>query len=544
MNRISVPAHRGLPDEIKTAVIGSGYGGAIAAARLAERGEQVHVLERGREWLPGEFPETLFRFLRSGLYETLFCGDIDVACARGLGGGSLINGGAALRPEPVVFESASWPRAIQDSAALGKIWDNFRLAENMLGVAVHPEFLRFRKARVLSDASVSLHDCRFEPVPVTVNFSVDGPNHVGHLQKPCTECGNCVSGCNIGAKNTLTTNYIPYAGSRGAAFFTGVEVRYLEEAPGGYMLHCRIGGGGKPFHRAIFAQNVVLGAGTLGTNRILLRSAAAGFALPPMLGRRFSANGDVAGFSYNGRSRTNILGVGTRMTRRSNSSPGPCVTSMIRCSYESSLRERIVLQDVGVFPSTFVGVFRRLVPLLGLMTGGSSGGTDWAARLVRIVKDQFVSSNDGALNHTLPLMGMMLDNADGVIRLNTKGRVDISCPSLFADASVDRVHDVIRGVASALSGTAIHLGRSRSGRRAGPHFATAHPLGGCVLADNPDLGVVDHTGRVFRPDGGVYPSLYVIDGSIVPCALGVNPLLTISALAERIAGRMARTLAS
>lgn len=193
-------------------VVGSGYGGGVAASRLARAGQSVCVIEKGKEFLTGEFPSRLPELRRelqingskmrsgsrTGLFDFRLGADIHVLVGCGLGGGSLINAGVALKPDPRVFSDAVWPdEVIRD----GLLDIGFGRASAMLRPTPYAKAAELTKYRALDAASAAFGDV---PVaaPVVVSFE-DNVNPAGVSQPACTLCGDCCSGCNVGAKNTV-----------------------------------------------------------------------------------------------------------------------------------------------------------------------------------------------------------------------------------------------------------------------------------------------------------------------------------------------------
>ena len=543
-----------LPDELPTVVVGSGYGGAVTAARLAEAGRPVALLERGKEWPIGSFPDTgkeLRQSLRKkknplGLFELYLCRDIDVLKGCGLGGGSLINASVAIRPDREAFEDPRWPAAVRRLAASGELWRYYERAEGMLAAGHHPRALELTKVQRVAQRAGELTGAEFGPMPIAVNFTVDGENAAGVAQKPCIDCGDCITGCNVSAKNTLYMNYLPYAKTRGARIFTGVEVRHVEPAPGGgWTVHFRRNDeNGHGPGETLRAKNVILAGGTLGSTEILLRSAAHGLGVSPRLGEGFSGNGDFLGLAYNGDFRTDVMGFGNRPeSPRAAVRPGPTIVSGIRYDRSKPFGARTLVQDFTTFPSGLVNTFRRTLPVLAL-TGmdTDSGARDRAEELGRIGRDLVKWDPDGAVNHSMVYLVMAIDDGGGRMRLDEQDKLRIEWPSLRNDPIFKEIGDEVLAHARTLGATYVHLDRWNPWTGMG-NLVTAHPLGGCGLGDDADSGVVDDGGRVFDGAGGTHPGLHVADGAIVPMPLAVNPLLTISALAERIAEGLPRNLA-
>ena len=221
-------------------VIGSGYGGAITAARLASANlnpkPSVCILERGKEWQPGEFPETLDGVIGAarsdvnplGLYELLTHPDISVIKGSGLGGTSLINANVAIVPDREVFEQFHWPSAL----TFDELQPYYARAARVLAPSQHPRALQLAKVKALDRRAQEL-GISAQALNIAVNFTIDGVNPHGVEQQPCNDCGNCVSGCNVKAKNTLYMNYLPMARNAGATILTQTKVEWLEKLPGG-----------------------------------------------------------------------------------------------------------------------------------------------------------------------------------------------------------------------------------------------------------------------------------------------------------------------
>lgn len=303
MPRLSSPV-REIKDHYTVLVIGSGYGGAIAASRLARAGQQVCVVERGREIQSGEYPDTEAEALsemqaelpsghtgsRMGLYDFHVNRDVNVFVGCGLGGTSLINGNVAVRPEPRVFEDACWPPELREG--LGSLEAGYQRAEEMLRPSPYPaRYPALPKLQALEQSAAYLGQTCSRP-PIAVNFT-EGVNHVGVEQHACMLCGDCVTGCNYAAKNTILFNYLPDARNFGAEIYTQIAVRSLERKGGNWLAHYQILDTGREGFdnpvRTVSADIVVLAAGTLGSTEILLRSKAAGLPLSDQVGHHFWA---------------------------------------------------------------------------------------------------------------------------------------------------------------------------------------------------------------------------------------------------------------
>jgi len=480
-----------------------------------------------------------------GLIDYYLCKDIDVLKGNGLGGTSLINLNVAFRPDPEFFEDERWPRAVRDLADSETIWKYYQRAERMLGANPHPRLDERTKYQMLGKRARQLKDAEYGPVNLTVNFGPEGPNHVGVEQKPCINCNDCFPGCNVGAKNTLAMNYLPWAKQKGAEIFSRIEVRSIAKTRDGYTIHYRHNASKSHGEsKTLRAKNVVLAAGAVGSTEILLRSVGEhGLVTSSRLGQGFSGNGDYLGLVYNSDYRTNVMGYGNRPgSKRSAVQPGPTITGAIQYDRSRPFGERITIEDFSLVPSALVNTFRHTLPALAHFGDDMDEG-DWMDEVKRIARDQIRWDPNGALNHSMVYLVMGIDDSSGVLSLNDKNKLDIRWPSVRTDPIFAKMDQELHEHARALGGTYRQLDRVNpfaKGHKG--NLITAHALGGCCVGDDADGGATDADGRVFDGDGGLHDGLYVVDGAIVPGAIAVNPFLTISALAERISERMPRTL--
>jgi cholesterol oxidase len=537
-------------------VVGSGYGGAITSARIAAaarngRASSVCILERGRERWPGtrRFPDTVrevsgeFRSdLNSrGLYELMTYRDISVIKGCGLGGTSLINANVAATPDPEVFEQADWPRSL----TWQRMRPYFDRARAVLGAGPDPRAWSYPKVQAMDRRARQL-GTRAVPLDLAINFTESGVNEHGVPRRPCRACGDCTTGCNRLAKNALYMNYLPMARNAGAQIFTSAAVQWIEKRPhGGWRVHgtsYEESSMGERF--ALNAGHVILAAGSINSTEILLRSQARGLSLSPTVGTRFSCNGDFFGLAYNGGSQTLIAGIGNRYAEESGRYlPGPAIVSGIHYNGTGKLADRFQIEDLTV-PSAYVAAARRVFPTLAR----EHGAADEAEAGRRIQRDLNASARDdldGALNHTMFYLIMAFDDAQGRVVLDpsappTVGRASVIWEDAGRQRLYTRLQEELRQHARALGASYI----------ANPvwslldirHLITAHPIGGCPIGEDHEQGTVDEFGRVFARDGAVHAGLFVADGAVIPRSLGVNPFLTISALAEQIAERQVRHL--
>jgi cholesterol oxidase len=530
-------------------IIGSGYGGAILAARLAQ-GRSLCILERGREWIPGTFPDNFEDIVKAarapqrplGLYDYHLHREVDVFVGSGLGGTSLINANVVIQPDHDLFDDPRWPAEIRQDRDDGTLEGYFAGVRQMLHVEAYGEDLPALRKLEAHGKSTRARGARFAHLDVAVNLRCydDQPNHVGVHQRLCIRCGDCVSGCNVRAKNTLYMNYLPLAKQHGAQIFTQVEVDYLAKLPnGGYVVHYTYhddnGRSSRP--GVLRASVVILAAGALGSAEILLRSREAGLSLSEALGHYFSGNGDFLGAAYNSDQQTDVLGFGNFQDERARISVGPTILSMADYRAKPTLAERYIIEE-GAIPRGLVDILRQSLHILNFTQGEDTdaGPADYHAESQRIGRDLMNYDPKGALNHSMIYLGIGHDSAEGTLVLDHDGHVRLLWGNAPEQAHYQTLSAEMRGHTAALGGT--YIANPRWHERLGRNLVTVHPLGGCIMARDAAKGVVDHRGRVYDPScglKGIHTGLFVADGSIIPTAVGVNPLLTISALAERIA---------
>jgi len=535
-----------LADHYEVVVVGSGYGGGIAASRMARAGRRVALLERGAERRPGEYPDRELEMLdelqvddagghrgsRTGLYDLHLNDDLDVFVGCGLGGTSLVNANVSLPPDSRVFADEHWPRALRDDGerlALG-----FLRAEEMLKPQPYPvrEGMPPKLAALQKSAAGMGAAEFFDRPPINVTFET-GVNHVGEEQRACNLCGDCVSGCNHLAKNTTLMNYLPDARNHGAEIFTGAAVRSVERVDGRWIVHFATLGSGREAFRApegfVSADVVVLAAGTLGSTEILLRSAAAGLPVSAQLGKRFSGNGDVLGFAYNADQEIDGVGFGPRLRKPP---VGPCIAGIIDLRETERLEEGMVIEE-GAIPGGLDGFMPAMLAAAAALRSSDANGGDGPEERKRELERESLlrGSRHGAVRNTQTFLVMSHDDGEGTLALEDD-RVRVRWPGVGDQEVFGRVDERLEAASDALGATYVPdpiwtkvLNRSR---------ITVNPLGGCPMGDDGTGGAVDHKGRVFAGDGAeVHEGLYVSDGAVIPRPLGVNPLLTISAVSER-----------
>jgi cholesterol oxidase len=476
---------------------------------------------------PSRFPElrnelqVTGRRLRTGsetaLYDVRVGEDMHVLVGCGLGGGSLVNAGVALRPQPRVFTDPIWPGQIRQD---GLLEEGYRRALAWLRPASDARAAERPKFKALAAAGRALERSAVAP-PVVVSFQ-DTVNAAGISQPGCTLCGDCCGGCNVGAKNTVALTYLPDAVRHGAEVYTQIKARFLTKAPDGtWRVHARR----VPRTRSgedevvLAAPIVILAAGTLGSTEILLRSREQGLKLSDRVGEHFSANGDIIAFGYGARTIVNGVGVGFP-SKVPGLEIGAAVSGQLEFRDEQDLAQEVCVQE-GVLPSALAPI----LPVLFVPNGRLLGALQ--SLISGVYKGPFASLQTFfAVSH---------DSASGRFRLEDD-RLQLSWPGAGDEPVYRRLDQILTAIARETGGE--YVKNPLAGTVMGHQPATAHPLGGCGMGQDRSSGVVDHKGQVFdagpgRGSTAVHEGLYVVDGAVIPRSLGVNPLLTITALAER-----------
>jgi cholesterol oxidase len=569
-------------DVFDAVVIGSGFGGAVAADRLAEREiARVLVLERGLPYPPGSFRRTPWEMrdnvwapgsARFGLFELLKFDHVTAVVSSGLGGGSLIYANVLLRKPPATFgpDEANgwreWPIKYSDlEPGYDAVLARLNPVEMPYGAYYVPKTPAFRTA--LGDAS---HEP--EPAPIAVTFAhqpgdepqpglplldangqIDTDNLHDRPRRTCTLVGECDFGCNEGAKNTLDFNFLSeflrFGGRR--QIRTCCDVTDIARLPDGrgYEVHYRqhrvareqvverartqnhrtdlkLLDHSNAERRAVEAKVVILAGGTFGSTRLLLASRGSLPRLSGQLGRGFSSNGDLLKFARDCR----------RSGKWRNLAPsrGPVITSYAEVD-EDGLQTW--LEDGG-YPRGLEMMW-QLTEVPQDLWSMKDVALRWLRRrLVGNVGPEFIKAvgTAHASASMLPLLAMGRDVPGG--------RMELDGGLLTLDWNPDResgryfsfVERSTRDLAAKLGGKLADRGWRRyllPGRG-----LTAHPLGGCRMGRTDSEGVVSDEGEVFG-----CPGLFVADGSVMPGPIGPNPSLTIGALSYKIAGHAADRVA-
>ncbi|HEX4446974.1 MAG TPA: GMC family oxidoreductase [Polyangiaceae bacterium] len=512
------------------AIVGSGFGGSVSALRLSEKGYSVAVLEMGKRWRTEDFPETNWNLRKSmwrpaqgmyGILQLTVLRDVFILHGCGVGGGSLVYANTLLVPPDEAFRDPQWVGIDWKKALL----PHYDTALRMLG-AVPSEVLvetdrmlkrvadQMGRGHTFHRATVGVH---FGEAGVTVPdpyFGGEGPERTG-----CTLCGGCMVGCRYGSKNTLDKNYLHLAEQRGTRIVPEsrvIDVRALEG--GGYELTIEKSTGLRHPRSTLRARNVVVSAGSLGTVELLMRCKERG-SLPRLskaLGTYVRTNSEA------------LLGVRSRRNDI-DYSRGIAITSGVYVDEKTHVE--CVRYGAGS---------DALAPLATLLT---DGGPPWP-RWMRWVGE--IARHPASFLRTLVPFGAA---KRGVILLVMQP-IDSHMRYVLRRSKLwpfGKVLDTERGEAEPVPvyfPIAQQIAKRMAEEMDGipqsgiievllDKATTAHILGGCPIGESPDTGVVDTGGRAFGHEG-----LYVVDGSIIPANLGVNPSLTITAMAEHAMSRV------
>jgi cholesterol oxidase len=499
-------------------VVGSGFGGSVAALRLTEKGYRVGVLEAGRRFADDELATTswqLRKFLWApalgcyGIQRIHLLRDLVVLAGAGVGGGSLNYANTLYRPPDAFFDDPQWAHLADWRTELDVHYDQ---AQRMLGVSTYPGHTAADEVlqRVARDMGIPES---YHPTPVGVFFGrpgekVDDPyfGGTGPRRSGCTECGSCMTGCRVGAKNTLVKNYLYLAERAGAVVHPLTTVTALRPQPDGTWLVDAVRTG-KRWRQTVRAHHVVLAAGTWGTQQLLHRMHDNGVlpALSPRLGELTRSNSE----AIVGASRDTVDPL-------RDFSRGVAITSSFHPDEHTHIEP--VRYGRG---SNVMGLLQTLA------TDGASDTPRWRQLLGFLARHpvktvRLLSVRRWSERTVILLVMQTLDNSLTTYRRRGRltSRPGHGTPNpTFIPAGFQ----ASQLVAKYIGGTA--------GSTWGELFEipmTAHFLGGCPMGATAADGVIDAYHRVHG-----YPGLSVVDGSALSANLGVNPALTITALAER-----------
>ena len=510
-------------------IVGSGFGGSVSAHRLTQKGYSVAVIEQGKRLPTSDLPETMWDLRKAvwapklGLHGTLAITtlkDVVIFHGAGVGGGSLVYANTHLEPLDAFFEDPLWAGLEDWKTELAPFYAE---AKRMLGSTESPAIFESDRALrdVLTEEGMG-HTFKKHTVGVYFGkpdeevddpyFGGEGPKRVG-----CNFCGSCMIGCRVGAKNSLDKNYLFFAEKQGAEVIPEtrvIDIRPLNGADGaeGYeVVTERSTGFVLKARKTFFAKHIVLSAGVLGTVKLLMQCKQSG-SLPKV-----------------------SSAIGTYVRTNSESLQGVAVK-------EGDISRGVAISSGGFTPEgTHIEMVRygpKADALSGIATVHTGGGhlprplyflaaalrRPW--RAIRPLIWPFGWSKRGAI-----VLAMKASDTSMELRYQRRwwwpfGRGLTSDwgertppPTFMPD-----VHRVTQKLAERMNGTPMSV----LPEVVLDTTTTAHILGGCPIGASADTGVIDKFNRVFGYDG-----MYVVDASMIPANLGVNPSLTITAMAER-----------
>jgi choline dehydrogenase-like flavoprotein len=482
-------------ERVGICIIGSGFGGSITAARLSQASDRsIVVLEKGKRWRGDDFQQSQDTKYLLELYEDIYGDGIFIGLGKGVGGGSLIYSSLCFRTPSVVFEQhgAHGRRIWPEGYTRENLDPYYETAESVLEVVQLgwtdeelPAWQLVSKKDGIFAKGCDLLDRTCDPARVSV--------------KNCRNCGWCSTGCKFDRKQSLILNYIPMAEENGVEFRAECEARVIRPAGGKYRVIYRDLAAGS--WKRLKAKVVIVAAGAIHSPALLLRSKKYLPRLSAQVGRNLSGNGDIALGGL-------VPGIPFEAYR------GKIMGTISYGWWE----EGIVLEAAFALP---IGPTAKYATHLE----GADPPYHWGLDHKHMMKDYS--------DHILFITGLGLDGNDGRVTIDWAGRPKVSWLTgpksrLIYEAQIRAVGQIIE----ALGGTMMVTHYMKTGE-----VITAHPLGTCRMADHVFRGAVDENSQVFN-----YPNLYVVDGSVIPTSLGVNPALTIAAIAEKVSASIAANL--
>ncbi|WP_334148273.1 GMC family oxidoreductase [Microbacterium sp.] len=514
-------------------IIGSGFGGSVAALRLSEKGYRVRVFEAGRRFADEDFAKTSWNLRRYLWAPALGCFGVQrihrlphvmILAGAGVGGGSLNYANTLYQPGAAFFEDPQW-HGLADWER--ELTPHYATAKRMLGVVEHyPHTGPVERIMAGAASDLGVGDT-FRHAPVGVWFGTpgervadpffggEGPDRTG-----CTLCGNCMVGCRVGAKNTLMKNYLALAERRGAAIEALRTVAEIRELPGGgYSVTTeRSGAWFGRARRTVTAEQVVLAAGTWGTQQLLHRMKHAG---------RLPRISDAVGRLTRTNSEALDGAVATRVPQSLQLARGVAITTSFHVD------ERTHVENVRYGPgSNLMGALASVV-----VPGDRPLWRRLASVVGQVLRAPARQLRLGSLHRWSErgIIALVMQTADNSLTLSLRrrfGRLVMTSEQGHGEPNPSHLPQAHRAARAIAARVAADGGISADARGSWPEVfgvpLTAHFLGGAVISASPDDGVIDMYHRVWG-----HPGLHVVDGAAVPANPGVNPSLTITALAER-----------
>ena len=502
-------------------VIGSGFGGSVASLRLVEKGYKVLTIEQGKRFHPGDFPKTnwnlpkylwipALRFF--GFQKLTFFSTASILSGTGVGGGSLVYANTLYIPPDEFFRNDIWSRFGDWKKILEPFYDR---ASFMLG---RKKYTRLNiEDKVLEEVSKDMNaQSTFDTVHVGVNF--DGPEEetdpyfggLGPLRNKCTECGGCMVGCRQNAKNTLDMNYLWFAEKSGLEIVPETKAERIVFRDNLYHIETRkITSHFRAKRKTFSAKGIVVAAGALGTMELLLKQKFK-YSTLPLLSERL-------GFNLRTNSET-LCAISGAKEKLNN---GLAITSVFSPDPNTHV-EVVKYPDNSNAMKWFFGLSAR-----GASTSLHRSWNLFVSTIshpLNFLKTVFDFS--WSSNMVILLVMQTADNAmrmvwknsltGGKIKIDNSGQKKVPAYIPVGQKVMEKYAQKINGIPQNIL-LEVFFNRP----------TTAHILGGCPMSDSPETGIVDSN---FKVHG--YPDFYITDGSVIQGNIGVNPSLTITAIAE------------
>ncbi len=498
-------------------IIGSGFGGSVSALRLSEKGYRVLVIEKGKEFKDSDFPESNWNIRKFlwlpllkcfGIQKLTFLRRVFILSGVGVGGGSLVYGNTLMTPPDAFFENKVWAHLKDWKKELTPFYDK---AKHMLGVTKNPLFNKEDKIlREIADEMGRGHE--FSNVDVGVYFGdtdkeVDPYfNGEGPLRSGCTGCAGCMIGCRFNAKNTLVKNYLYFARKNGVTILPETLATKIENIDGSYIVHTE--SSTKVFlkkSKTFKSKGIVFSGGVLGTMKILLEQKFKYKTLTKLsktLGQNIRTNSEMLCGVTTDEKLNNGVAISSVMNPDDETH-----VEIVKYPSGSNMMKLLAAPAVGpgIAPLRILFILLNLLkkPLKSFRVLTSS---KWAENSVIFLVMQTLDSSMKMVYKTFPFSRISLD---------TKGE---KVPAYIASGAevMNRFADKTNGFAqSIIPEVALNIP------------ATAHILGGVPVGINSEDSVVNEKFQVHN-----YQNMYICDGSMIPCNIGVNPSLSITALSE------------
>ena len=506
-------------------IVGSGFGGSVSALRLAEKGYKVLVVEKGKRYTSKDFPKTNWnikkyfwmpRIFLYGIQAITLLKNVFILHGTGVGGGSLVYANTLLVPTDKVFKDKNWP---------GKDWKEkllpfYQKAKLMLG-AVNAAY-EAETDKIIKDCAESMNvENTYHKVDVGIYFGEPGKtvkdpyfNGDGPERAGCTLCGGCMVGCRHNAKNTLDKNYLYFAEKLGVKILPESEVNnIIPLRNGGYEINIKKSTGIARPSKKLKTKKLILAGGVLGTVKLLLKCKVKGKLnnISPKLGDFVRTNSEA------------IIGIKLDNSPKKDFTKGVAISAGFYPDQNTHIET--VRYGKGQTAMSLLTTFLpdRRIPFPGLIRWGISVVSspikflvnlypfDWAKKTIILLVmqpiDNYLKLNYKSRWWRLGGFSMNSESSDGE---NIPSHIPI------AKTVAEKITEKRPGIISSTYMDAIFNISS-----------TAHILGGACIGIDEDSGVIDGNFEVFN-----YPGMYIIDGSVIPANLGVNPSLTITAMAE------------